>query len=91
MYMSTETSPTHNNRKLLWALSEESVRRSRMYDFASYVERAHGVKTPDFSSLHTWSVSHLEVFWRGVWDYFDVIASEHGEAALTGETMPGVQ
>ena len=91
MYMSTETSPAHTDRKLLWAPSAESVRSSRMYDYASYVERAYGVKALDFRSLHTWSVNHLGDFWRGVWDYFDVIASERGDEALTGETMPGAQ
>ncbi|WP_286737793.1 AMP-binding protein [Kocuria sp. UBA1838] len=92
------TSLNDGLRTPLWTPSEDSIRGSRMFDFARWAERRHGIELPDYPSLHAWSVEQMNEFWQGVWDYFDVVASRPGEQALsTSESseahtgMPGAQ
>ncbi|WP_186313873.1 acetyl-coenzyme A synthetase N-terminal domain-containing protein [Kocuria marina] len=92
------TSLNDGLRTPLWTPSEDSIRGSRMFDFARWAERRHGIELPDYPSLHAWSVEQMNEFWQGVWDYFDVVASRPGEQALsTSENseadtgMPGAQ
>ncbi len=92
------TSSNDGLRTPLWTPSEDSIRGSRMFDFARWAERRHGIELPDYPSLHAWSVAQMNEFWQGVWDYFEVVASQPGERALgTSESseadtgMPGAQ
>ena len=92
------TSSNDGLRRPLWTPSEDSIRGSRMFDFARWAEHRHGIELPDYPSLHAWSVERMNEFWQGVWDYFDVVASRPGERALsTSESseadtgMPGAQ
>lgn len=53
------------------------LRRTRGLDFTTYEE------------LWNWSVTDLDSFWAGVWDFFGVSSSRPYEAVLPTKTMPG--
>lgn len=76
-------------RARLWMPSEESIRGSRMHDFAQWVSRTRGVPTEGFEALHAWSVGDLEAFWGAVWEYCGIVASSEATAALEDRSMPG--
>ena len=78
-----------DERARLWTPSEESIRGSRMHDFAQWVSRTRGVPTEGFDALHAWSVEDLEAFWGAVWEYCGIVASSEATAALEDRSMPG--
>ena len=58
--------------EVLWTPSPERIESSKLTAFARRIEAAHGEHFEDYESLWRWSVEHLEDFWAGVWDFFDV-------------------
>lgn len=78
-------------RTRLWSPSQESIEWSRMYAFARWAERKHGVDLPHYQALHKWSTEHLEDFWSDIWEYFGVVSSEQSDRVLTTREMPGAQ
>lgn len=82
---------SQSQRTPLWTPSQDDVQTSRMFDFARWVSNRNGRQIADFRSLHSWSVEYPEEFWRGVWDYFDIVASESADVVLDGASMPGAR
>ncbi|OZD64517.1 acetoacetate--CoA ligase [Rhodococcus sp. 14-2470-1a] len=74
-----------------WTPSTEDVESARITDFTREVERRHGVSLPDYTALWRWSTQNLDEFWRQVWDYFDVVASQPATSVLGSSDMPGAQ
>jgi hypothetical protein len=78
-------------REMLWAPSAERVANSKMARYQRWLAQTHGVQTTDFTSLWRWSVDHRGPFWRSIWEYFDVLASQTSEVAATDDAMPGTR
>ncbi len=57
---------------------------SRIAEFA----RRQGIDSGDYAALHRWSVTDLEGFWAGVWEYFGIDAATPYEQVLAEERMP---
>ncbi len=68
-----------------WKPSDEQIDRAAMTRFL----RAHGFAPQDYAAAHSWSVSHLEEFWRAIWTTFGV-ANEPGPV-LGDRAMPGTE
>ena len=49
---------------------------TRMYDFKVLVEKSHGVQLPDYEALRRWSIENLNAFWKQVWHFTAIVASE---------------
>ncbi|KAL8860042.1 MAG: hypothetical protein Q9178_003591 [Gyalolechia marmorata] len=62
------------NPRLLWQHKEPES--TRMYEFKTLVEEAHGVEFPDYESLRQWSIQNLNAFWKHVWQFTRIVASE---------------
>ncbi len=56
----------------LYRPSAERVQRSRLYTFAEYLEREHGVPRGSYQKLWRFSVDEIPTFWRALADFFDV-------------------
>lgn len=74
-----------------WTPSTEDIENARITDFQRYVQRRHALDLTDYRSLWTWSTENLPDFWRSVWDYFDVIATDRPTSILEAADMPGAQ
>ena len=78
-------------REMLWAPSAERIANSKMARYQRWLAQTHGVHTTDFASLWRWSVDHRGPFWSSIWEYFDVLASQTAEVAVTDDAMPGTR
>jgi acetoacetyl-CoA synthetase len=76
---------------MLWAPSAERITNSKMARYQRWLGQTHGVHTTDFASLWRWSVDQRGPFWRSIWEYFDVLASQTTEVAATDDAMPGTR
>ena len=76
----------------LWTPSAERVSHSRLEAFGKLLAMRHGIAFADYASLHRWSVTKMEDFWRSVWEFGGVIADEQGSEVLVDRgQMPGAR
>ncbi len=71
----------------LWVPDADRVARARITGFAQHVGRG----SDDYAALWDWSVTDLEGFWAGVWDYFGLDAVSGYDAVLPDPAMPGAR
>jgi acetoacetyl-CoA synthetase len=76
---------------VLWRPPVDVRETSRIGDFLRYLERERGLVFPDYQSLWQWSVDDIPVFWRAVWDYFEVIGYTPATDTLPEPVMPGAR
>lgn len=62
--------------KIMWAPSAEQINNSHLQQFQRILEEKYEKKFLNYEELHSWSISNISNFWRGVWEYCDVIASK---------------
>jgi acetoacetyl-CoA synthetase len=60
------------------------VQSSNLKRFERALRDAYGIEFPDYWSLHEWSTSHPEEFWRSVWDFSNVCYSVAPSSVLQG-------
>ncbi|MCR9106329.1 MAG: acetoacetate--CoA ligase [Gammaproteobacteria bacterium] len=77
----------------MWAPNGERIASSQIMRFMLFVRQYCGVQVgPNYFSLHRWSVENPQAFWRAVWDFCEVQASEQGEAVLLdADKLPGAR
>lgn len=75
----------------LWVPSAERVAAARLTAFRAFVAERFGAPAgTDYRTLHDWSVSEREIFWRAIWDFCDV-RGERGRFVLSEDAMPGAK
>ena len=60
----------------MWSPSEDSVKKSQMWQLKELISEKEGVSLESYQDLHAWSVSHCEQFWNYVWDVCGVIGDK---------------
>nr|WP_314142335.1 acetoacetate--CoA ligase [uncultured Rhodococcus sp.] len=75
----------------LWTPTDSDLAEARVTEFARFVEQRHEVLLPDYPALWRWSTNELELFWRAVWDFFEVRSSSVPTTVLAERSMPGAQ
>lgn len=60
--------------RLLW--QHKDPLSTRMYNFKVLIEDSHAVQLPDYEALRQWSIENLNSFWKHVWDFTAIVASE---------------
>ena len=75
----------------LWRPSQGRVARSALTAFSALVnERYPEVDVSTYEALHHWSIKATHDFWRCIWDYCEVIASETSDVVVRdADKMPG--
>ena len=78
---------------LLWQPSEARIAAANITRFTDYVNHRYECSLTGYDSLYQWSITHLQDFWRAVWDFSRVIG-EPGQTVLEGaafssESPPG--
>ncbi|USQ77381.1 acetoacetate--CoA ligase [Ornithinimicrobium cryptoxanthini] len=81
----TEQSPVP-----LWEPSAQVVASARITDFTDLAQVRAGRNLSTYDELWDWSITDLDGFWGGVWDFFGVgdLFGAHGPV-LAQESMPG--
>ncbi|MGB6275104.1 MAG: AMP-binding protein, partial [Rhodococcus sp. (in: high G+C Gram-positive bacteria)] len=73
----------------LWTPTDSDLAEARVTAFARFVEQRHDVLLPDYAALWRWSTNEMELFWRAVWDFFEVHSSSTPTTVLAERSMPG--
>ncbi|MBI4716872.1 MAG: acetoacetate--CoA ligase [Planctomycetes bacterium] len=84
--MQTERQPLQP----LWRPTPERAARSRMHEFMVQAAARYGFPA-DWPSLHRWSVTHGDQFWREMWEFAEIRASAPPTAVAVGEGMLGTK
>lgn len=78
--------------RLLWAPSAERVQNSHLYRFSAKLREQYGASFADYHELREWSVEHPELFWRAVWEYAEIRASQQPKVVLAdADKFPGAK
>ncbi len=75
---------------VLFQPSAEQKSASQLADFATLLTQRSGQTFSTYADLHAFSIEHLDIFWRAVWDFGRVLG-EPGEVVLNEVEMPGAQ
>jgi acetoacetyl-CoA synthetase len=75
----------------LWRPSQDRIARSALTAFSAFVnERFPELDVSTYQALHHWSITATDDFWRCIWDYCEVIASEQSDVVVRdADKMPG--
>lgn len=76
---------------LLWEPSEELKENANISRYMRWLKDEKGLSFSDYGELWEWSVTELEEFWAGIWEYFEVKASKPYEKVLSSREMPGAE
>ena len=79
---------------VLWRLTPESIRATRLAQFADRVARRRGLDLgdpPDYDAIWRWSVGHLDQFWAEVAEWSGVLPGVPDDRVLTRREMPGAE
>lgn len=70
--------------------SSEQVNDSNLTHYLNWVNSKFGTSFHDYASLHRWSVNESDLFWSGLFDYFNIISNGEYVAVRSGDQMPGI-
>jgi acetoacetyl-CoA synthetase len=79
---------------VLWSPTPESIRATRLAQFADRVGRRRGIDfgdPPDYDAIWRWSVEHLDQFWAEVADWSGVLPGVPDDRVLTRRQVPGAE
>ena len=76
---------------IAWTPSPERIASATITRYREWLSETRGLALDDYADLWQWSVDELEDFWRSIWEFFEVDASEPYERVLTTHEMPGAQ
>jgi acetoacetyl-CoA synthetase len=79
------------SRRLLWEPSQETKASARITRYLRWLAETRGLTFESYAELWRWSTTHLEDFWKSIWDHFEVGASRPPERVLSGRAMPGAR
>src|SRR5215216_4515277 len=77
--------------EVLWAPTPEMVERSALTRYIRWLAENRDLHFEDYAALWRWSVTEIEEFWGGVWEYFEVTADPSYEQVLPERAMPGAE
>jgi acetoacetyl-CoA synthetase len=62
-----------------------------MTAFMRWAEDRYDRSFDGYPALHRWSITELEEFWGGIWEYFDLQADGDPSTVLADRAMPGAR
>ncbi|MGY1822362.1 acetoacetate--CoA ligase [Geodermatophilus sp. SYSU D00079] len=86
------TGSTTNEPTVLWRPTPESMRGTRIAEFAGWVAQRRGLDLgdpPDYDTIWRWSVEHLDQFWADVAGWTGVLPDVPDDRVLLRREMPG--
>jgi acetoacetyl-CoA synthetase len=77
--------------EVLWTPRADALTTSRAGRFIGWLRESRSVHVDGYDELWRWSVSDLEGFWSGIWDFFGVRAHAPYERVLSARELPGAK
>ena len=74
---------------ILWKPSPDRIRDSQMFRFLQAVNQEFELDLETYSSLHRWSVDHLDDFWDFYRRYSGILFTKPHSRVLSSRTLPG--
>lgn len=74
--------------KLLWSPSDALKNNANVTSFVKWLKQTQTVPFADYQELWQWSVDHPELFWKSIWEYFDVQHEGNFSIVLSDDPMP---
>ena len=85
MHCATNSAP-------LWQPSNQRINESNMMAFARQVQSELGLSFTNYDELQQWSITEPEQFWRQVWQFTDIRATQPWQPVLDQATQfPGAK
>jgi acetoacetyl-CoA synthetase len=75
---------------ILWTPPADWRDTTEIGRFVNWLHDERGREFATFDELHKWSVTDLEGFWGGLWEFYGIRATPH-ERVLASRTMPGAK
>jgi acetoacetyl-CoA synthetase len=75
----------------LWEPSTVVAEQAAVTRFMRWIGERRGAPFSSYEDLRRWSVTELEEFWAGIWEFCDVRASVPYERVLESRAMPGAR
>ncbi len=73
----------------LWNPSANTIERSHVYAYRTYVESTFDMEIHSYEDLWAWSVDQSDTFWKSLFDYFNLPFKGELDVCYTG-SMPNV-
>jgi acetoacetyl-CoA synthetase len=74
--------------KPLWVPSEDRIKNSNFSKYFDFLKKEYNLQFRNYSELHSWSVTDIEVFWESIWKFSGVIHSKSYKRILDKRVMP---
>jgi acetoacetyl-CoA synthetase len=75
----------------LWRPSAQRIAEAGITRYREWLREHRGLDFPDYESLWTWSVTHIEDFWQTIWEVGGVISHTPYQQVLAERRMPGAR
>jgi len=81
-----------NMKTPLWIPSEERKQQANITRFIREVNARHKLNIDSYSNLYKWSVENIPDFWRTVWDFAEIKASQRFDSVVEDlSVFPGTK
>jgi acetoacetyl-CoA synthetase len=80
-----------NKAKPLWIPTEERIRNSNFTKYYEFLLKEYGLTFSNYSELHNWSVTEIEIFWESIWKFSGIKHSQSYDKILVKRIMPGAK
>ena len=74
--------------KLLWTPTADFKNQSNLQHYCNWLSKEKGLQFSTYDEIWKWSIDNLEVFWSGLFEYFNVQYSGSKARILEGSNMP---
>jgi len=68
--------------KPIWTPSADLIEQANMMAFIKKVNNHYGLNLSSYEELHKWSITNLQDFYRLLWDFCGLIASQKGKQEI---------
>ena len=74
--------------KKLWEGDNAFKKNSHLYNYQNWLRDNYKLEFNNYHELWKWSVDNIEVFWKSIWDYFNIKSHSPFKQVLSGHEMP---
>ena len=79
---------THQSSHLLWRPTKQFIEQSNLAKYRKWLNDRYQVNFNSYEELWQWSVDNIELFWKSIWEYFDVLYKHPYQKVLSNNKMP---
>jgi acetoacetyl-CoA synthetase len=75
--------------RILWQPTRQDIQNANLTRYMDWLKTQHGWHFENYDDLWNWSVNDIEIFWKTIWDYFEVINDQKVGDILGGSLSEG--